>query len=727
MEPGDTLFGQWQLMSNLGGDGYGAIFEARELKLDEMQEVRVLREEMVAGQPALLESVRQEVKLMRRLAHPHIGRVYDYREDLAQNLVLISMERIVGGNARNAHKLLEVASQHQLSIPLPLVLRILVQMMEALAEAHRQGINHEDIRPDCILLTGGAPEELLANPTADPGVKMVDFGRLSAFLENREEVMRSEVLKVAAYMAPELVKSGVEASSAADVYGAGAVVYELLTGKLPLGRFKLPSELRPGLPQNLDRLILSLMEHDPADRASAVSALPACRRLSAQAEMGVDAATAGGKAPPQVEVGDLVTFGEEDGAREPSRYSQVPVPRAKSPQYGWIGVLAVVMPLALGAVVYWQYFKVPEPVDEAVAVEDKEPLPPSLEDPLRLPVADPEPLKESGGDSEPELATLKIDLSPSDGKLYLGDAVLGAPPQIVDLPPGKYYVEGRKGGCEDKIVRVEAGQQDEIAIELDCPAVALEPQALEAETPAEPAVGPVTAALRSGSQGRETPRGMKFRFIEGGSVWLTVSRNRGIEDQDSKDVGPFWIGETEVTQAQWRAVMRDSPSTFAGCDGCPVENVSWLEVLRFTNKLSLDSGRYGCYTIQGCTGGDNDEICDSVKTTVSCSGYRLPTEAEWDLVARAGVEGPLVASGNGWCTVPGTRPVGAEANHRWGVRDLSGNVSEWVWSPADGRDRRARGGSYRSDIDACHPGTVSFAPQGARDSGRGFRIVRSHR
>ncbi len=717
VRPGDTLFGQWQLMRRLGQDGFGAIFEARELKLDEMQEVRVLSEALVAGQQGLLERVRQEVKLMRRLAHPHIGRVYDYREDLDQNLVLISMERIEGGNLR---KLLSVASQHQQSVPLPLALSILVQMMEALAEAHRQQINHEDLRPEYVLLTGGPLEELLANPTMDPEVKMVDFGHLSAFLENREEVMRGEVLSIAAYMAPELAKSGVEGSAAADMYGAGVVAYELLTGKLPLGRFSLPSELRTGLPQDLDDLILSLLELDPARRASAASVLPICRRLLAEVEQSEHVAAVGTELA-RVETKDLITFGQEDEALRVPRSSPTMAPAAKSSQHWWIGGLGVAVLVALGGMFLWKYFGLPETVDETVLEETT-----SLEEAPSLPVQSPEPLEEPGKEPEPEWTTLKIDLNPADGKLYLGDTLLGGSPQIVELAPGKYYVEGRKDGCENEIVRVDAGQQDEIAIELDCPEVATRAPEPEPVSRAETAIRPTVPILSSGAVGPEAPRGMKFRYVEGGEVWLTVSQNRGVEDQDSKNVEPFWIGETEVTQAQWLAVMGTNPSQSAGCASCPVENVSWLEALHFTNKLSLDSGLYGCYAIEQCTGEGSEETCRISLIFSSCNGYRLPTEAEWELVARAGVEGPLAwTAGNDGCSSPGPRPVGLDENHRWNVRGLSDNVSEWVWTTG-GRKKRARGGSWQSGKEDCHPGVISFASQGERDPRRGFRVVRSH-
>ncbi len=105
-----------------------------------------------------------------------------------------------------------------------------------MAEAHAKEVIHRDGTPGNILLAGGIPDELLAQPERDPVVKLVDFG--IAGLAERGELSRKSrrTMGTVPYMAPE-VHGGSEAlTPAVDVYGAGAVAYELLTDKLPVGR-----------------------------------------------------------------------------------------------------------------------------------------------------------------------------------------------------------------------------------------------------------------------------------------------------------------------------------------------------------------------------------------------------------------------------------------------------------------------------------------------------------
>ena len=264
LRPGTVLLGQWKLVRELGKGGFGAVFEAEELHLGERQAVKVLDPAMVA-KAELLARFRREVSLMRKLVHPRIVRVYDYREDLEQLVALISMELVGGGSVK---QLLATARAQGGEIPIPLALEILGQTLEALAEAHGQGVIHRDVTPGNVLLAGGRPEQLLADPARNPQVKLVDFG-IAGLVERSELSQKSRVLGTAAYVAPEVLDPAVEVSPAADVYGAGAMGYELLTGKLPLGRFTEPGQLRAGLPVPINAFVLALLEAEPTRRPHA--------------------------------------------------------------------------------------------------------------------------------------------------------------------------------------------------------------------------------------------------------------------------------------------------------------------------------------------------------------------------------------------------------------------------------------------------------------------------
>ncbi|MCP4549759.1 MAG: protein kinase [bacterium] len=192
-------------------------------------------------------------------------RVYDYREDPEQHLALISMEYVAGGTLED---LLDGARQRSQPVPVNLVLAILAQTLEALGKAHQLRVIHRDVTPGNVLLAGGSAAGLLAAPTRDPKVKLVDFG--IAGLVDREELShKTRALGTSAYMAPEVLDRSGRVTTAVDVYGAGALAYELLTGRLPLSRFPQPSALRGDVSKELEQLLLALLDLDPAKRPPA--------------------------------------------------------------------------------------------------------------------------------------------------------------------------------------------------------------------------------------------------------------------------------------------------------------------------------------------------------------------------------------------------------------------------------------------------------------------------
>jgi formylglycine-generating enzyme required for sulfatase activity len=191
----------------------------------------------------------------------------------------------------------------------------------------------------------------------------------------------------------------------------------------------------------------------------------------------------------------------------------------------------------------------------------------------------------------------------------------------------------------------------------------------------------------------ETVFGVSFKmvFVEGGTFTMGCTADCGKAGQDewpvrSVSISNFHMGETEVTQALWRAVMGSNPSGFFGCDECPVENVSWEEAQSFIYKLNSITGKT----------------------------YRLPSESEWEYAARGGAKGgsspymPDVA-------VYGTNKpdrVKRKMPNALGLYDIPGNVWEWCsdWyekyqtNPGvepDGTERVIRGGCFRDVADQC--------------------------
>ena len=204
----------------------------------------------------------------------------------------------------------------------------------------------------------------------------------------------------------------------------------------------------------------------------------------------------------------------------------------------------------------------------------------------------------------------------------------------------------------------------------------------------------------------------------------------------------FAAGRTELTQDLWEAVTGDNPSD---CDyGCgddhPVHNVRWTEAVAFCNTLSGQEGLDPAYTIVG----------DEAQVDLDATGYRLPTEAEWEYAARAGEDHPYSGGDDvdevGFCVPPPifddfVWPVGQRQPNAWGFVDMSGNVEEWVFDryddeyyeegqenptgPFSGGFRSSRGGTYYSFPSFCRVANRSYDFPTSTNEAQGFRIVRT--
>jgi formylglycine-generating enzyme required for sulfatase activity len=173
-------------------------------------------------------------------------------------------------------------------------------------------------------------------------------------------------------------------------------------------------------------------------------------------------------------------------------------------------------------------------------------------------------------------------------------------------------------------------------------------------------------------------------FVQGGTFEMGDHYNRGAVDElpvHSVSVSDFYIGRTEITWKEWREVM----DTFIGIgnqasDKYPVVNISWYHTLVYCNKRSIMEGFEPCYTIYWET-----------------DGYRLPTEAEWEYVARGGIHNTDDYEYSGcheesdlinyaWYTANSgsyLHPVATKLPNQIGIYDMSGNAGEWCWDTFD--------------------------------------------
>jgi formylglycine-generating enzyme required for sulfatase activity len=199
---------------------------------------------------------------------------------------------------------------------------------------------------------------------------------------------------------------------------------------------------------------------------------------------------------------------------------------------------------------------------------------------------------------------------------------------------------------------------------------------------------------------------------------------------------PLLTGSTEVPQWLYAAVMGENPSAHRG-DLLPVERVSWLDAARFCNALSEGVGLRPAYTISG----------GEVTWDPEAPGYRLPTETEWEALARAddrlteGVPSPLRAHAWFADNAEGrTHPVGQKRANSWGLFDMFGNVYEWTYDwkgrypsglstdPVNHRNsgyKVERGGSFRNGRRNLRVANRGRLPPELSSMNLGFRIVRN--
>ncbi len=155
---------------------------------------------------------------------------------------------------------------------------------------------------------------------------------------------------------------------------------------------------------------------------------------------------------------------------------------------------------------------------------------------------------------------------------------------------------------------------------------------------------------------------------------------------------PLLVGQSLITQGLYKSVMGVNPSGFKGSDDLPVEKVSWFDLIEFCNHLSEIQGFRPCYTIDG----------EDVDWDRSANGYRLPTEHEWEYIARSNrafeYSGSNDADVVGWYGQNSdrrTHDVGTKQENSYGTYDQSGNLYEWCWDVRNNYgDRVLRGGSW---------------------------------
>jgi serine/threonine protein kinase/Tfp pilus assembly protein PilF len=256
LEIGSLFAERYEILEELGKGGMGVVYRVRDRKLDEEMALKVLKPEIAAHRETV-ERFKNELKFARRIAHRNVCKMYDLNE--GEKILYITMEYVKGEDLKSLIRRKGKFAEKE-------AVGLAKQVCEGLAEAHALGVIHRDLKPQNIMMDEKG------------GAKVMDFG-IARSIEAPGVTQTGMMIGTPDYISPEQAE-GEKADQRSDIYSLGAILYEMVTGKVPFkGDTALsvaikhktqaphdPKKLNPELSADLSRLILTCMEKDPERR-----------------------------------------------------------------------------------------------------------------------------------------------------------------------------------------------------------------------------------------------------------------------------------------------------------------------------------------------------------------------------------------------------------------------------------------------------------------------------
>ncbi|RJL31381.1 Stk1 family PASTA domain-containing Ser/Thr kinase [Bailinhaonella thermotolerans] len=260
---GQTLDGRYRVESRIARGGMATVYLGTDTRLERTVALKVMHSTL-AQDPDFVRRFIGEAKSVAKLSHPNVVSVYD--QGAHDGVAYLAMEYVAGRTLRDLlRERGRLGPREALEITIP--------VLAALGAAHQAGLIHRDVKPENVLLTD------------DGRVKVVDFG-LARAVESTNQTRTGVLIGTIAYLSPEQVTTG-HADARSDVYAAGIMLFELLTGHQPYNgetpmsvayrhvhdTVSPPSSLVPGVPPALDGLVCAATDRDPDRRPADASAM----------------------------------------------------------------------------------------------------------------------------------------------------------------------------------------------------------------------------------------------------------------------------------------------------------------------------------------------------------------------------------------------------------------------------------------------------------------------
>lgn len=246
-------FPDLEVLEVIGHGGMGAVYKARQPKLDRIVALKIIRPDS-AHAPTFAERFTREARTLARLNHPHVVALHDFGEVSSadapdgQPVYYFLMEYVDGASLRELLQAGRIEPEQALSI--------VSQICDALQFAHDEGVVHRDIKPENILVDHRGR------------VRIADFGLARLLVSMPEDITLTathQVMGTPLYMAPEQMTGSRSVDHRADLYSLGVILYEMLTGELPMGQFDPPST-RAGIDPRLDDIVRRSLAREPERR-----------------------------------------------------------------------------------------------------------------------------------------------------------------------------------------------------------------------------------------------------------------------------------------------------------------------------------------------------------------------------------------------------------------------------------------------------------------------------